>query len=124
MGGIDVSFPEVNTTSEKSLNSPKNQLLGSGKDEFMKAALDLDGLASVLFGLPPLEQNQELNLGLFGNLGFYYNLLDVEATTTLSMLQNFSLTGTFPAILRLEDNTIINFNIGDDISLIMPENMG
>ncbi|MGB3511376.1 MAG: PEP-CTERM sorting domain-containing protein [Microcoleaceae cyanobacterium] len=123
-GGIDVSLPEVNTKGIKSLNSEENQLIASGKDEFIKAALDLDGLASLLFGLPPLEESQGLDLGIFGNLGFYYNLLDVEATTALSMLQNFSLTGTLPAILKLEDDTIINFNIGDDISLMMPENMG
>ncbi|MDJ0516110.1 MAG: hypothetical protein QNJ74_07550 [Trichodesmium sp. MO_231.B1] len=42
----------------------------------------------------------------------------------LSMLQNFSLTTTLPARLQLEDNTIINFNIGDEISLIMPDNVG
>ena len=124
LGGIDVSLPKVNTTSEQSLNSEQNQLIASGKDEFFQAALDLDGLASLLFGLPTLEQNQGLDLGIFGNLGFYYNLLDLEVTTALSMWQNFSLTGTLPAILKLEDDTIINFNIGEEISLVMPENIG
>ena len=40
------------------------------------------------------------------------------------MLQDFSLTSELPAILKLEDDTIINFNIGDEISLTMPDNIG
>lgn len=124
LGGIDVSLPTVNTTGVTSINSDQNQLVAAAKDEFLQAALDLDGLATLLFGLPPLEENQGLDLGIFGNLGFSYNLLDVEATTALSMLQNFSLTGTLPAVLKLEDDTIIPFNVGDEISLIMPDNVG
>lgn len=123
-GGFNVSLPQVNTTAVKSVNSRNNQLFSSVKDEFIKASIDLDGLASLLLGLPPLEAKPGLDLGIFGNLGFYYNLLDVEATTALSMLQNFSLTSTLPAILKLENDTIIPFNIGDEISLIMPENVG
>lgn len=123
-GAFDISLPQVNTTGFKSENPLKNQLISSGEDEFMKAAIDLDGLASLLFGLPSLQEKQELDLGTFGNLGFYYNLLDIEAAITLSMLQDFSLTSELPAILKLEDNTIINFNIGDEISLIMPDNIG
>ncbi len=84
----------------------------------------LDGLASLLFGLPPLQERQELDLGIFGSLGFFYNILDREATIALSMLQDFSLTSTLPAVLKLEDNTTINFNVGDEISLLMPENVG
>ncbi|MGK7921485.1 MAG: PEP-CTERM sorting domain-containing protein [Trichodesmium sp.] len=123
-GGFDISLPEVNTTGLKSGNSLENQLISSGKDEFMKAALDLDGLASLLLGLPSLQEKQELDLGIFGNLGFSYNFLDIEAAIGLSMLQNFSLTSELPAILKLEDNTIINFNIGEQISLVMPDNVG
>ena len=67
----------------------------------MKTAIDLDGLASLLFGLPSLQEKQELDLGIFGNLGFSYNFLDIEAAMALSMLQNFSLTNTLPAILKL-----------------------
>ena len=123
-GRFDISLPQVNTTGLKSVNSPENQLISSGKDEFMKAAIDLDGFASLLFGLPSLQERQELNLGIFGNLGFSYNLLDIEAAIGLSMLQNLSLTSELPAILKLEDNTIINFNIGEEISLVMPDNVG
>ena len=123
-GAFDISLPQVNTTGFKSENSLKNQLISSGENEFMKAAIDLDGLASLLFGLPSLQEKQELDLGIFGNLGFSYNLLDIEAAIALSMLQDFSLTSELPAILKLEDNTIINFNIGDEISLTMPDNIG
>ncbi|MGD1702052.1 hypothetical protein [Dapis sp. BLCC M229] len=123
-GDFDISLPQVNTTKFQSKNSLKNQLISSGEDEFMKAAIDLDGLASLLFGLPSLQEKQELDLGIFGNLGFFYNLFDIEVAMALSMLQNFSLTTILPARLQLEDNTIINFNIGDEISLIMPDNVG
>lgn len=123
-GGFEISLPELNTTGLKSANSLENQLIYSGKDEFMKAAIDLDGLASLLFGLPSLQENQELDLGIFGNLGFSYNLFDIEAAMGLSMLQNLSLTSELPAILKLEDNTIINFNIGEEISLVMPDHVG
>ncbi|NEQ36605.1 MAG: PEP-CTERM sorting domain-containing protein [Okeania sp. SIO3I5] len=122
-GGFDISLPQVNTTGFQSVNSLNNQLISSGEDEFMKAAIDLDGLASLLFGLPSLQEKQELNLGFFGNLGFSYNLLDIEAAIALSMLQNFSLTSDLPAILKLEDNTMIDFNIGDEISFIVPDNV-
>ncbi|MGD1804607.1 PEP-CTERM sorting domain-containing protein [Dapis sp. BLCC M126] len=123
-GGFDISLPQVNTTGFQSENSLNNQLISSGEDEFLKAAIDLDGLASLLFGLPSLQEKQELDLGFFGNLGFSYNLFDIEVAMALSMLQNFSLTSTLPAILQLEDNTMIDFNIGDEISLIMPDNVG
>ncbi|MGD1713268.1 hypothetical protein [Dapis sp. BLCC M172] len=63
-----------------------------------------------------MQENQELDLGILGNLGFSYNLFDLEVAMALSMLQNFSLTSTLPAILKLEDNTMIDFNIGDEIS--------
>ncbi|MEM1171591.1 MAG: PEP-CTERM sorting domain-containing protein [Cyanobacteria bacterium P01_H01_bin.35] len=123
-GGFNISLPQVNTTGFQSENSLNNQLTSSGEDEFLKAAIDLDGLASLLLGLPSLQENQELDLGIFGNLGFSYNLFDIEVAMALSMLQNFSLTSTLPAILKLEDNTMIDFNIGDEISLIMPDNVG
>lgn len=123
-GSFDISLPEVNTTGFKSENPLNNQLISSSEDEFMKAGIDLDGLASLLFGLPSLQEKSELDLGIFGNLGFSYNLLDIEAAVALSMFQDFSLTSELPAILKLEDDTIINFNIGDEISLTMPDNIG
>ncbi len=123
-GAFDISLPQVNTTWFQSVNSLNNQLISSGEDEFLKAGIDLDGLASFLFGLPSWQEKQELDLGIFGNLGFSYNLLDIEVAMALSMLQNFSLISKLPGILKLEDNTVINFNVGDEISILMPDNVG
>lgn len=52
----------------------------------MKVGIDLDGLVSFLFGLLFLEEKLELDLGIFGNFGFFYNFLDIEVVVVLLML--------------------------------------
>ncbi len=116
-GTIKAHFPNVNTTGNL---SGSNQLTSAGKDKFVKAAVDLDLLATHLLGLPPLEGSKSIGLGV----NFNYNLLDAQAAAALSVLQQFSLTGTLPALLLLEDGTSIPFNIGDDIAVTMPSKVG
>ncbi|MEQ9672514.1 PEP-CTERM sorting domain-containing protein [Coleofasciculus sp. G2-EDA-02] len=121
LGSLEVSFPKVDTMGNQ---SGSNQLTSSGEDEFVNGTLDLDFIATSLFGLPPLEGGESIDLPVVDDLGFSYNLLDVEATAVLSALQAFSLTGTLPALLSLEDGTTIPFNIGEDIAITMPSNAG
>ena len=121
LGSFEVSFPKVDTMGNQ---SGSNQLTSSGEDEFVNGTLDLDFIATSLFGLPPLEGGESIDLGVVGDLGFGYNLLDAEAAAALSARQSFSLKGTLPALLSLEDGTTIPFNIGEDIAIAMPGNVG
>lgn len=121
LGSLSVSFPNVDTMGTV---SGSNQLISSGEDTFLDGTLDLDFIATSLFGLPPLEGDESIDLGIFGDLGVNYNLLDVEATAALSILQQFSLISTLPALLLLEDGTSIPFNVGDNITLTFPDTVG
>ncbi len=116
-GNIDAHFPNVSTTGTV---SDTNQLTATGDDQFVDGALDLDLLATQLLGLPPLENSKSIGLGV----DFNYNLLDAEAAVALSVLQQFSLTGTLPALLLLEDGTSVPFNIGEDIAITTPNQVG
>jgi len=117
LGSIEVHFPKVDTVGTL---AGSNQISSSGQDKFINGALDLDQIVTTLLSLPPLEGDVSIDLGIAGNLGFNYNLLDATAMANLGLLQNFSLTGTLPALLSLENGTTIPFNVGDNITFTMP----
>ncbi|MDY7014731.1 MAG: PEP-CTERM sorting domain-containing protein [Cyanobacteriota bacterium] len=120
-GNLGVSFPEIETTGSL---SGSHQLASSGEDEFLEGTLDVDAIATSLFGLPPLQGSKSVNLPIVDDLGFSYNLLDIETAASLSVLQSFFLTGTLPALFTLENGTQIPFKIGEDIAIAMPDNVG
>jgi hypothetical protein len=122
-GSLQVDFPDVKTVG--TLTAPSsNQLTSSGQDEFVKGTLDLDSIATSLLGLPPLEDEESIGLGPLGSLGFNYNLLDIEGRAGLSILQQFTLTGTLPALLSVNGGTPISFNIGEAIDITVPDEVG
>lgn len=121
LGSFNARFPQLNTVAT---NRTRNSLFSSAEDTFLTGSVDLDLLATRLFGLPPLEGGASIGLGIVGNLGARYNLLDAQANAALSLQQNFSLTGNLPALLRLENGTEIPFQIGEDITLTMPSGVG
>lgn len=121
LGSIEVHFPKVDTVGTL---AGSNQISSSGQDKFINGALDLDKIITTLVpSLPPFEGGGSIDLGI-GNLGFNYNLLDVTAMASLALLQNFSLTGTLPALFSLEDGTTIPFNVGDNITFTVPTDVG
>jgi hypothetical protein len=115
---LSVSIPDVRTIGAETFPG-SNQLMASGSDEFLNGSLDLDSIATSAFGLPPLEDDFS-----FAGFGFNYNILDIEAAVALSLIQEFSLRSTLPALLTLEDGTTIPFNVGDDIEITVPNNVG
>ncbi|MDY6784581.1 MAG: PEP-CTERM sorting domain-containing protein [Cyanobacteriota bacterium] len=121
IGNLDVSFPEIETIGSL---SGSYQLTSSGEDEFLEGRLDIDAIATNLLGLPPLQGSKSVDLPVVDDLDFSYNLLDIETAANLSVLQSFFLTGTLPALFTLEDGTQIPFNIGEDIAIAMPDNVG
>lgn len=120
LASLSARFPKVNTVGTA---SGSNTLTSSGQDTFINGSLDLDLIATSLLGLPPLEGGGSIDLGIAGSLGYNYNLLDATATAGLALLQNFSLTGTLPALLSLEDGSIVSFNVGDDVTITVPNNV-
>lgn len=81
LGDLNVKFPIVTTTG--ALSGP-NELSDFETDQFLKGSLDLDGVATTLLGLPPLEDRKSIPLpGPEGSIT--YNLLDAGATATLSL---------------------------------------
>ncbi|MFP4101719.1 PEP-CTERM sorting domain-containing protein [Coleofasciculus sp.] len=124
LGEFEVSIPNVSTTGS---NSGLNKLTSSGKDSFLEGTLDLDYIATTLFDLKPLESSTRIDLPLVRKKKdpiFSYNLLDVEAALELIARQTFSLTGTLPGLLSLENGTQIPFNIGENVSITMPDDVG
>jgi Ca2+-binding RTX toxin-like protein len=125
---LDVSIPNVSTLGIQT--SPSNPITSSGSDEFVSGSLDLDAIATGLFGLPPLEDNLTIipipdPFDNFDDVGLNYNLLDVEASANLSLAQAFSLSDIIlPALLTLENGTTIPFNVGQDIQVTIPKNVG
>ncbi|MGF1523193.1 MAG: calcium-binding protein [Leptolyngbyaceae cyanobacterium] len=131
---INASIPNLQTIGAES--SPgSNRFVSSGREDFARAALDLDGVVTNILGLPPLEGSRTLIDTEFRILPFLpkikvqaaaeYNILDVEAAIGLALSQEFSLDNiTLPAILTLEDGTTIPFNVGEAINITVPENIG
>ncbi len=129
---LSASIPNVQTIGTETPPG-SNQLTASGSDEFLSGSLDLDFIATSAFGLPPLED--ELTIVDFTipvpflpdidvEASFNYNLLDIEAAVAVALVQEFSLSGTLPALLTLEDGTTIPFNVGEDIEITVPNNIG
>ncbi|MEB3182425.1 MAG: hypothetical protein VKL59_25830 [Nostocaceae cyanobacterium] len=121
LGSFNARFPQLNTLAT---NRTGNTLFSSVEDRFLTGSVDLDLIATRLFGLPPLEASASIRLGVVGNLGARYNLLDAQANAALSLQQNFSLTGNLPAVLRLENGLEVPFQVGQDITLTMPSGVG
>ncbi|NEQ61801.1 MAG: calcium-binding protein [Moorea sp. SIO4A1] len=135
LASLDVSFPNVETFG--TLTSPNsNQLTSSGSDQFVSGSLDLDFIATSLFGLPPLQNSITfLDFTIPIPIPFVpdidiearleYNLLDIEASANLSLIQEFSLSDIrLPGLLTLEDGTTIPFNVGEEIAITVPNNVG
>lgn len=126
LGNLQIDFPNVNTQGTL---SSSNALTSSGEDTFLNGDIDLDFIATTVLNalgvpVPPLEGSGSIDLGFIGDIGLEYNLLDVDATALLSILQEFALSGTLPGLLLLENGISIPFNVGEDITLTMPDNVG
>ncbi len=124
-GSAQVSFPVINT--QGSLTG-SNTLSAQGSDDFFNGALDLDYIATSLLGIPPLEAGFSEGFSVLGfGLGVNgeYNLLDVELAPSLNASQAFNLTlDDLTGQLILENGEQINFVVGQDVSLTVPDGVG
>ena len=117
LGSFNLEVPEFEAKGTK---IDSDSLSSTNTDTFLDATLDLDGLASAILPIPPLE----------GSFNKYrvkanYNIFDLELNSELSVRQEFGvevdrLTGQ----LVLENGDIVNFTVGDDITFTVPEGIG
>jgi Ca2+-binding RTX toxin-like protein len=123
LDNFNVSIPNINTVG---IETASNQLTASGSDTFISGFVDIDSLAASVFGLPPLQGEITLVPVPFSDdVVLNYNLFDVNTGGDVSLIQAFSLGDiTLPAELTLEDGTTIPFNVGDDIEITVPNNVG
>ena len=78
------------TPDETTTNPTTGVITASGENLFSEIELDLDGIASVLTPLPPME----IKLNLPDHFSGRANLFDVDANVDLSAIQNLSFQGT------------------------------
>ena len=131
--GFTVSVPNLTTIGTETIPD-SNQLVSSGVVEFVNGAIDIDSITTSLFSLPSLEGDVTI-IDFEQNLPFplpdidleaelEYNLLDIEAAISLSLIQAFSLNNiTLPALLTLENGSTIPFNVGEAVEITVPEDV-
>ncbi len=124
-GSASLHFPSIET--EGTVGSG-NTLSAQGSDVFFEGALDLDNIATSVLALPPLEDDFDKGFSLAGfDLGVNggYNLLDVELAPDLSLSQEFDLTlDDLTGELILENGDRIDFVVGEEVTLTVPDNVG
>ncbi len=124
-GDAEVSFPVVET--QGSLTG-SNTLSGQSSDDFFNGALDLDYIATSLLGIPPLEASFSKGFSVLGfdvGVNGGYDLLDVELAPSLNASQRFDLSlDDLTGQLILENGEQIDFVVGQDVSLTVPDGVG
>lgn len=125
-------------------------LMGTDSDIFASITFDMDGLATLLLGLPPLEDDFSLldfigipsvisdnagaiasalglNPAIFGDLDltYDYNLADLDWILDTALRQSFQIDQfDLDGTILLEDGTIIPFTPGEDIDITIPSGVG
>ncbi len=91
LASIEVQVPDIATRGGK---SGRDRLASSGRDDFISAALDLDGAATIFGGLPPLGLNATLIDVAGFQVGASLDLIDADAGPVLGVTQGFELRPT------------------------------
>ncbi len=124
-GSAQVNFPTINTQGNL---TGSNTLSAQGSDDFLNGSLDLDNIATSFLPIPDLENSFDKGFSVSGvGLGVSggYNLLDVELAPNLNASQAFNLTlDDLTGQLILENGTQIDFVVGQDVSLTVPNGVG
>ncbi len=91
MAKISIQAPDIATSGTK---SGAGLIASGGRDDLLSVQLDLDGMASIMAGLPPAGLNTTLldahGLKIEGKL----DIIDVDAGPVLGITQDFELTPT------------------------------
>lgn len=119
-GQITVASPQVNTVSTP-VAEPTNQLTAQGEETFAEAVLDLDALLTG--GAFPLSGSLAADLGLV-DVSLFYELFDLNAAASASLIQTFGLTGQLPTLLSVNGGPPRSLFLGESVDIVIPEGSG
>lgn len=96
---LEVQVPDIATNGVGSGTSVE----ASGRDDLIKATVDIDGAASLFAGMPPTGVNFDLvDAGVF-KIGASLDLIDVDAGPVIGVRQDFEFTPTLMATLNFSN---------------------
>ncbi|MGY5453489.1 hypothetical protein ACVFI8_21480 [Agarivorans sp. MS3-6] len=102
VASIEAQLPNISTSG----GVVGNMITSSGRDDIIKARIDLDGIAS-MYGIPPLG----LGLSLVDIAGFKigarFDALDIDAGPDLGITQDFELSPTLMVNLAFSNPILI-----------------
>ncbi|MEC4985880.1 MAG: Ig-like domain-containing protein [Oscillatoria sp. PMC 1068.18] len=117
VGSLSGGLPIIDTQGTK---QDTNTLSSFGEDEILSATLDLDGIATTLAGVPPLEGSFSQDIGI-GKIKADYNLIDADLIGTLNLNQSFDLDlDDLTGNIFLENGDTYSFNLGQDLVFTVP----
>ncbi|WP_214660487.1 PEP-CTERM sorting domain-containing protein [sulfur-oxidizing endosymbiont of Gigantopelta aegis] len=106
---IEIQVPNIETNG--TLNGA-GEIKSGGRDDLLSLQLDLDGMATVMAGLPPTGLNLDLiNVGGI-KIGASIDIIDVDAGPVLGLTQDFEIFPTLMTKLEFSDSILIDGMIG------------
>lgn len=107
---VGAQVPDLNTSTD-STNAAGNLVSGgTGSDPLLDIDVDIDLIATTLFGLPPLGAD----VGIFG-ASAYYDILNILVGADLDIRQEFSFNPDLMVTLDADDGQSVSGSVGDGI---------
>lgn len=100
---LEVRIPDITTDGSGS----SGPITSSGRDDIVTATVDIDGVATMVAGLPPVGLNFDLIDTPVFKVGASLDLIDVDAGPVLGLTQNFEFEPTLMATIDFSNPVMI-----------------
>ncbi len=109
---LEVQVPDIATNG----GGAKTPITSSGRDDVISATVDIDGVATMVAGLPPAGLNFDLIDTPVFKLGASLDLIDVDAGPVLGVTQDFEFKPELMTTVNFDNPIHINGLTGDQTS--------